>query len=132
VRAASGPVETTFIKVDGGSVIAAKQGNSLAFVNDLDSFRLSSEVGNTPNRLDIVTHGSPESVIVGGESVSGSQLADALMRNGQLEGFNKIKLFSCSTGCNISGVDNVAQTIANKTKLPVSAPNRDLISVWVQ
>jgi len=129
VRAASGPVESSFIKVDGGTVIAARQGNSLTFVDDLDSFRLNSEVGNTPNRLDIVTHGNPDSVLVGGQSISGNQLADALIQNGQLDGFNQIKLFSCSTGCDIPGIDNVAQTVANKTRLPVSAPNRDLITI---
>ncbi|ABC28072.1 Rhs family protein [Hahella chejuensis KCTC 2396] len=129
VRAASGPVDTAFIKLDDGFVAAARQSNSLTFVDDLDSFRLSSEVGNTPNRLDIVTHGDPKSVVVGGESVSGYQLANALIESGQLEGITHIKLISCSTGCDIPGDKNVAQIMANVTRLKVTAPNRDLWAV---
>ncbi len=129
VRAASGPIEPVMIRLDDGTVIAARQGNSLTFVDDLDLFRTNSAVGNTGNRLDIVTHGSPGSVVVGGESVSGTQLGDALIRSGQLDEFSKIKLFSCSTGCELENLANFAQSLANKTRLPVSAPNRDLITV---
>jgi len=55
-------------------------------------------------------------------------LADTLINNGQLNGYEQIKLFSCSTGCDVPGSENVAQSLANKTNMPVIAPNRDLIT----
>ena len=129
VKFASGPVEAIYIKVDGGTIVAARQGASLTFVNDLDSFRLSKEVGILKDRLDVVSHGSPGSINVAGQSVDAPEFANMLSTSGQLEGISNVKLFSCSIGCDLSPDNNFAQRLANEINLPVIAPNRDVLSV---
>lgn len=74
--------------------------------------------------LDVVAHGSPNSVQVSHNGkdiqINSRTLAKMIKRNPQYKR-KGVRLLSCSTGSSPSGF---AQNLANKLGVPVSAPNK--------
>jgi hypothetical protein len=110
-------VEET-IEIGSVAVVETAVAGSLRYGPLDDTFLLYASRATQPaGVLDVAIHGAPTHFWMGGGNISHRVLANLISRNPQFTG-QPIRLLSCETGL------GVAQNLANKLGVPVTAPTK--------